>query len=82
MEKEDIMSRNKNEKKKCTNKNSRCRNPYGCRERERERERVVFNCHDFIYNNIMNKQKEQKAKKKEKQQKQKEQKTQQMQLQK
>ena len=30
------------------------------RERERERERVVFNCHDFIYNNIMNKQIEQK----------------------
>lgn len=29
-------------------------------ERERERERVVFNCHDFIYNNIMNKQIEQK----------------------
>ena len=27
---------------------------------ERERERVVFNCHDFIYNNIMNKQIEQK----------------------
>ena len=30
------------------------------RETERERERVVFNCHDFIYNNIMNKQIEQK----------------------
>lgn len=27
---------------------------------KRERERVVFNCHDFIYNNIMNKQIEQK----------------------
>ena len=29
-------------------------------EKEREKERVVFNCYDFIYNNIMNKQIEQK----------------------
>lgn len=27
---------------------------------KKERERVVFNCYDFIYNNIMNKQIEQK----------------------
>ena len=30
------------------------------RERERHPETAEFNCHDFIYNNIMNKQIEQK----------------------
>ncbi len=30
------------------------------REREPQTETLVFNCHDFIYNNIMNKQIEQK----------------------